>query len=438
MPFKSKKQETYLKINEPKVYKKWKNDYDEGGVNLQNPFFSKKEKSPVENNNKITDVERPAEKSTTVNFLGEDIKLSDLSDDFGKSYRAEAGKNTINVKNPNYSDASILFERELEIDPDNKIYIDHEQGERGKNKSTITLNPSRNNLSNLLPVKKSNLSAGLATDWKKDDTGYAEGNIDTSLGNIGLNLKTDFMKDETGQIVYKTPKGNLEATGFTDFKDLQSAIIKAKKGDIEVDVDTNFDDKNLKVSYNRGEDDIIKKMIAAFRKKIEKPINKQGWSGEYRTDFKGNEKVEVDYTTGPVKVTGETNFGGDDSRQKITVEVMKGPIDITGETNFDGFESLGVKYSKDNLNLSAKTNFEGKPRVSARYNSNNFNIGADSDLSGNNSIMFNAKIPIGRSRGGTTRRFNNGGMAGCPMDGAIMKGGTKIKPDRYKHGKKKV
>lgn len=32
MPFKSKKQETYLKINEPKVYKKWKRDYDKGGV----------------------------------------------------------------------------------------------------------------------------------------------------------------------------------------------------------------------------------------------------------------------------------------------------------------------------------------------------------------------------------------------------------------------
>jgi len=37
MPFKSKKQETYLKINEPKVYKKWKRDYDKGGVNLQIP-----------------------------------------------------------------------------------------------------------------------------------------------------------------------------------------------------------------------------------------------------------------------------------------------------------------------------------------------------------------------------------------------------------------
>ena len=34
--------------------------------------------------------------------------------------------------------------------------------------------------------------------------------------------------------------------------------------------------------------------------------------------------------------------------------------------------------------------------------------------------------------------FEDGGMAGCPMDGAVMKGGTKIKPDRYKHGKKKV
>ena len=37
MPFKSKKQETYLKINEPKVYKKWKRDYESGGVNLEIP-----------------------------------------------------------------------------------------------------------------------------------------------------------------------------------------------------------------------------------------------------------------------------------------------------------------------------------------------------------------------------------------------------------------
>ena len=34
--------------------------------------------------------------------------------------------------------------------------------------------------------------------------------------------------------------------------------------------------------------------------------------------------------------------------------------------------------------------------------------------------------------------FNEGGMAGCPMDGAAIKGGTKIKPERYTHGKKKV
>ena len=34
--------------------------------------------------------------------------------------------------------------------------------------------------------------------------------------------------------------------------------------------------------------------------------------------------------------------------------------------------------------------------------------------------------------------LNNGGMVGCPMDGAVMKGGTKIKPDRYKHGKREV
>jgi hypothetical protein len=36
------------------------------------------------------------------------------------------------------------------------------------------------------------------------------------------------------------------------------------------------------------------------------------------------------------------------------------------------------------------------------------------------------------------RDYNEGGMAGCPMDGAAIKGGTKIKPDRYTHGKRKV
>ena len=34
--------------------------------------------------------------------------------------------------------------------------------------------------------------------------------------------------------------------------------------------------------------------------------------------------------------------------------------------------------------------------------------------------------------------FNKGGMGGCPMDGAVIKGGTTIKPDRYTHGKRKV
>jgi len=34
MPFKSKKQRTFLQINEPEVYKRWKKRYDNGGINL--------------------------------------------------------------------------------------------------------------------------------------------------------------------------------------------------------------------------------------------------------------------------------------------------------------------------------------------------------------------------------------------------------------------
>ena len=106
---------------------------------------------------------------------------------------------------------------------------------------------------------------------------------------------------------------------------------------------------------------------------------------------------------------------------------MKGPITITGVDNFDGYENLGVEYSKDNLNLSARTNFDGSPYVGARYNTDNFSIGAGSDLHGGNEI---------RAQG--SWNFNKGGMAGCPMDGAVIKGGTKIKPERYTHGKRKV
>jgi ssDNA-binding replication factor A large subunit len=40
--------------------------------------------------------------------------------------------------------------------------------------------------------------------------------------------------------------------------------------------------------------------------------------------------------------------------------------------------------------------------------------------------------------GNIVKKFNKGGMAGCPMDGAVIKGGTKIKPERYTHGKRKV
>ena len=47
-------------------------------------------------------------------------------------------------------------------------------------------------------------------------------------------------------------------------------------------------------------------------------------------------------------------------------------------------------------------------------------------------------IPVDADIEDAYQPLNEGGMVGCPMDGAIMKGGTKIKPNRYKNGKREV
>ena len=72
------------------------------------------------------------------------------------------------------------------------------------------------------------------------------------------------------------------------------------------------------------------------------------------------------------------------------------------------------------------TEGSGGDRVGITAIGENWNVNANTD--GNNADIS----------GNIVKRFNNGGMAGCPMDGAAIKGGTKIKPDRYKHGKRKV
>ena len=96
MPFKSKKQETYLKINEPKVYKKWKRDYDKGGVNLQIP-------------------------GVNLNMTESDVTAT-----------MQDGPTWAQINKPfsQKGDASILVEQELNVTDDGRVslkawYIDH-------------------------------------------------------------------------------------------------------------------------------------------------------------------------------------------------------------------------------------------------------------------------------------------------------------------------
>lgn len=89
MPFKSKKQETYLKINEPKVYKKWKNDYEEGGININIP-------------------------GGDVNFTEKDVTATVQS---GPTWMQ------LNKGYERKGDASFLIEQELDVSEDGRVSI---------------------------------------------------------------------------------------------------------------------------------------------------------------------------------------------------------------------------------------------------------------------------------------------------------------------------
>jgi len=419
MPFKSKKQEDYLRINEPKVYKKWKKRYNKGGIKEDRNEFSNwvnpdQDFSTFELEKTIKSA-KDSPTATTLNVFGRPVTLTDKSTPFSKKFIAESGSTTLVAEKSDWGDAEALVKQELELRPGTRAQVLHTVGEGGRDASAIHL-------------QSPHVNAGLLTDWNKDDAGYIEGKITTDLGRFEAGLSSNFMKDETGKIFYRTPNRKLEFTGFTDFENLQHALVKAKEGEWRLNAETDFgQNKDVRLSYNRPDkDDIFRDLFRRMTLGANRG-KEEGWSGEYRTDLDDTENLEVDYTQGPVTFTGETNFGGDDSRQKLTVEIMEGPITITGVENFDDYESLGVKYSKDNLSFGAKTNFDGSPYVDASYNTDNFKIGVGSDLHGKNVI---------RAQG--SWKFNKGGMAGCPMDGAVIKGGTTIKPDRYTHGKRKV
>ena len=84
---------------------------------------------------------------------------------------------------------------------------------------------------------------------------------------MGINLNTDFTQNEDGEIFWRSPDGRWNATGYTDFDDLQQAGI-------------GYNTDNLNINYN--------------------------------TDFGGNENLRGQWNPTPyTSIGGSTNFGKD-------------------------------------------------------------------------------------------------------------------------------
>jgi len=127
MPFKSKKQEDYLRINKPKIYKKWKNDYGDGGVNINIP-------------------------GGNVNMTEKDVTAT-VQD--GTTWAQ------INKSYERKGDASFLIEQELDVSEDGRVSIQawDREGRGGAGaeitfqNENISLNAGRADKENFVSVK---------------------------------------------------------------------------------------------------------------------------------------------------------------------------------------------------------------------------------------------------------------------------------------------
>jgi hypothetical protein len=196
------------------------------------------------------------EKRYTINLLKgtqNPIRLTHFPEK--KELLAESGSQNIKITAPNPSgrkDASAILEKELQLGEKANLYLAHEL-RKGGDESTG------------LHLKSPNLKAGFSTDYDKEELGYLSARGNTPLGRMGINLNTDFTQNESGEILWRSPDGRWNATGFTDFDDLQRAGI-------------GYNTDNLNINFN--------------------------------TDFGGNEYLEGEYRPSPyINLGGGTDFG---------------------------------------------------------------------------------------------------------------------------------
>ena len=138
--------------------------------------------------------------------------------------RGEAGSQNLLVND----DGSTIIEKELELDDNLKAYLTHELRKGGDEATGIQL-------------KNSNFNIGGSTDHNKEQRANFSGQANTPIGNIEMNLNTDFAKNKNGEILYRSPDGKWNATGYTDFKDVQQASVGYNTDNLNINYDTNFD-----------------------------------------------------------------------------------------------------------------------------------------------------------------------------------------------------
>ena len=151
--------------------------------------------------------------------------------------------------------------------------------------------------------------------------------------------------------------------------------------------------------------------------KINEPKVYKKWREDYR-----NGGVNLQIPGANVNMTEED----------VTATVHDGPTWAQINKPFKGDASFLVEQEidvSDDGRVSLKAwDREGRGGAGAELTFQNENLRVTGGRSNKeNYVSVEGRIP-----------FNEGGMAGCPMDGAVIKGGTKIKPERYTHGKRKV
>lgn len=138
--------------------------------------------------------------------------------------RGEAGSQNLLVND----DASAILEKELELDDNLKAYLTHELRKGGDEATGIQL-------------INSNFNIGGSTDHNKEQRANFSGQANTPLGNIEMNLNTNFAKNKNGEILYRSPDGKWNATGYTNFEDVQHASVGYNTDKLNINYDTGFD-----------------------------------------------------------------------------------------------------------------------------------------------------------------------------------------------------